>query len=433
VSTAPVLPSDDVRVRRAGYLVLLATVGVFVGWSVIAPLDSAAVAPGVVIVEGYRKSLQHLEGGIVKAIHVRDGDAVQPGQLLLELDDTRARADLEVVRGQYHALRAREARLVAERDGTAEPEFPPEFLVSGDPDLRDAVEGQRRLFRERRRSLDGERAVLEQRIGQLEEQIHGLQGVQTAKGRAVESYRVEIADLKKLFERGMGDRQRLRELERAAAELEGEQAEHAAAASAARVQVSETRLQILQLEQRFRTELVGELREAQDRSSGLKERIRALEDTLTRTRIVAPVAGTVVGLALHTVGGVVPAGGRLLDLVPAGVDLVVEAQVQPGDISRVYAGLPAHVRFTALKSRTTPVVDGVVETVSADRITDPAAHLSYFLARVRVSREALGVLGGKPLLPGMPAEVMIRTGERTLAEYLIKPLTDGFARAFREE
>ena len=433
MSTTPTLPTDDRWVRRAGYLLLLAGLGVFLVWSVLAPLDSAVVAPGVVIVEGYRKSVQHLEGGIVKAIHVRDGDQVEAGQLLMELDDTRARADLELVRSQYHGLRAREARLMAERDQRPEPVFPPELLGADDPVVRDAVEGQRRLFLERQRSLAGERAVLEQRIGQLDEQIRGLERVQVAEGRALESYKLEIADLQQLFQKGLGDRQRLRELERAAAELEGEQAKHAASAAAARVQISETRLQILQLDQKFRTELVAELREAQDRLAGLKERIRALEDSLSRTRIVAPVAGTVVGLAMHTLGGVVPAGGRMLDLVPAGVDLVIEAQIQPVDIARVHGGLEAQVRFTALKVRTTPVVDGVVETVSADRITDSSTRLSYFLARVRVSRDALAVLGDRPLLPGMPAEVMIRTGERTLAEYLVKPLTDGFARAFREE
>jgi len=427
------LPVSDRGVRRFGYAVLFLGLGGFATWSALAPLESAALAPGVVSVEGYRKTVQHLEGGIVRAVHVRDGDRVASGQVLVELDDTRARADLEVVRAQYLALRAQEARLLAERDGLPEPAFPPELLTDPDPDLAAARSGQQRLFQERRRSLQGEQAILAQRIEQLTEQIRGLEAVQAAKQAVIESYKSEIKDLRGLFERGMGDKVRLRELERAVATLEAERAEGLAETAAARAQVSETRLRVHQLEQRWRTELIAELRETQDRLAGLRERMRALEDTLARTRISAPTAGTVVGLALHTLGGVLPAGGRVLDLVPAEAALLVEAQLAPRDVARVQPGQSAQVRFTAFQHRTTPVLQGTVQTVSADSLLDSATRQSYYLVRVQVTSDVARALEGKALQPGMPAEVMVRTGAGTPGEYLVKPLLDGFARAFREE
>ncbi len=434
-SPAPApLRTDDRFERWVGIGILLAGVGGFGAWAALAPIDSAAVAPGVVTVELNRKTVQHLEGGIVRAILVREGDRVAPGDLLLRLDDTQALAQREIVRSQYLAGRALEVRLVAERDGYGEVTFPDDLLSAGDdPRVKEAIAGQQQVFAARARALSGETEVLAQRIEQLNEQIRGLEALSASKINRIASYQGEIKDFQKLFDKGLTDRLRLREMERLAAELEGERAEHQAAVAAARVKIGETRLEMVQLQRRQQTEVTQELRDVQAKLFDLRERMRALEDTVARTEVKAPVGGAVVGLAVHTVGGVVNPGGRILDIVPQDERLIVEAHVSPNDADRVSSGLEAQLRFSAFNLRTTPTVAGRVVTVSGDRIADPATKESYYLARIEVTREGIEDLRGLSLLPGMPVDVMIKTGERTFFEYLLKPLTDRVAKAFRED
>ncbi len=434
-SPAPApLRTDDRFERWVGIGILLAGVGGFGAWAALAPIDSAAVAPGVVTVELNRKTVQHLEGGIVREILVREGDRVAPGDLLLRLDDTQALAQREIVRSQYLAGRALEARLVAERDGYGEVTFPDDLLSAGDdPRVKEAIAGQQQVFAARARALSGETEVLAQRIEQLNEQIRGLEALSASKINRIASYQGEIKDFQKLFDKGLTDRLRLREMERLAAELEGERAEHQAAVAAARVKIGETRLEMVQLQRRQQTEVTQELRDVQAKLFDLRERMRALEDTVARTEVKAPVGGAVVGLAVHTVGGVVNPGGRILDIVPQDERLIVEAHVSPNDADRVSSGLEAQLRFSAFNLRTTPTVAGRVVTVSGDRIADPATKESYYLARIEVTREGIEDLRGLSLLPGMPVDVMIKTGERTFFEYLLKPLTDRVAKAFRED
>jgi epimerase transport system membrane fusion protein len=429
------LRTDDRLERRIGLLILLAAVGGFGTWAALAPIDSAAVAPGMVAVEFNRKTVQHLEGGIVREILVREGARVAPGDLLVRLDDTQALAQLEIVRSQYLASRAQEARLIAERDSYREVVFPDDLLAArSDPRVEEAIAGQQQVFAARSKALTGETEVLEQRIEQLNEQIRGLEGLSASKLQRIESYKTEIKDFKKLYEKGLTDRLRLREMERLAAELEGERAEHQASIAAAQVQIGETRLQIIQLQRKQQTEVTQELRDTQAKLSDLRERIRALEDTVARTVVRAPVGGAVVGLAVHTVGGVVTPGGRLLDIVPQDEQLIVEARVAPTDADRVSPGLEAQLRFSAFNVRTTPTVPGHVLTVSGDRITDPNNPKdSYYLARIQVTPEGMNSLRGLSLLPGMPVDVMIKTGERTFFQYLVKPITDRLAKSFREE
>lgn len=429
----PPLRTSDRPERLLGLAVLLFGLGGFALWAATAPIDSAAVAPGVVAVESSRKTVQHLEGGVIGDLLVREGDRVRAGELLLRLDDTEARAQFEIVRVQTLSLQAEEARLLAERDGAADIAFPADLLASaGDPRVDEAIAGQRRLFQARRRALEGEIAVLDQRIGQIGKQIDGLNALIASKTERIALYEEEIGGLKALFAKGMGDKSRLREWERLTAELRGERAEHQAAIAGAEVQIGEARLQIAQLRRRADSEVAEQLREVQPRLSDQRERLRALQKTLERTRVLAPVDGHVVGMRLHTVGGVVRPGDALLDLIPEGEALIVEAQVRPLDIDRVVPGLQAQIRFNAFNTRTTPLVSGRVLTVSADRLADPVTHLPYYLARIEVTPAGQSALAGLTLLPGMPAEVMIKLGERTFFDYLLRPLTDRVARAFRE-
>lgn len=435
-ATIPDAPTDDRSVRRIGYVILLLAFGVFGGWAALAELDSAAVAPGIVTVDSYRKTVQHLEGGIVKEILVRDGAVVKTGDVLLRLEDTQVRAQLEMIRNQYLTNLALDARLIAEREQRKKITFPDELLDANDDSrIKEIVVSQEREFEVRRATLQGEVAVLEQRIGQLEEQVRGLDATQAIKQKRIASYREEVEDMQKLFNRGLGDKLRLREMERLALELEGERAGHLSDMSRAKIQISETRLQILQRQKAFQEDVASQLRETQAKHFDLKERLRALSDILARIEIRATNDGVVVGMGVHTIGGVITPGSRILDIVPGNERMVVEAQVSPVDIDKVQVGLIADIRFSAFRTRTTPVVEGTVETVSADRLTDPATHQPYYLARIVVTEAGMETLTALNLtvVPGMPAEVMIKTGERTFLNYLLQPVTDSLARSFRED
>lgn len=430
---APSVPTDDRKARMIGLGIVLIAFGGFSVWAATAKLDSAVVAPGVVTVESYRKTVQHLEGGIVKDILVRDGDSVHADDILLRLDETQARASLEITRSKYLAARALEARLSAERDLQQGITFPEQLLrLRDDPRVQQTLDGQDRVFRARHEALQSEISVLAQRIKQLQVQISGLDTLQQTEQQRIVSLKEEVDDFRKLLKKGYVDKGHLRELERSVAALKGERAKHLAEIARAQVQIGETQLQILQLRKQFLSEVVAELRGTQTEIFDLEERMRALQDTLLRTEIRAPTSGTVVGLGVHTLGGVISPGIPILEIVPQGEPLVVEAQVQPTDIDNVHAGLSADTRFTAFQARITPVVEGRVVTVSADRLLHPADQTPYYLARVQVTPQGMERLQNLKLLPGMPAEVFIKTGERTLLEYLLRPLLDAFARSFKE-
>ncbi len=428
------VPTNDKPIWMFGLLILLGGLGAFTVWASVAPIDGAAVAPGTIAVESSRKTIQHWEGGIVREILVREGDEVQYGDVLVRLDDTEASSQLEIVRSQYRALRAREARLLAERDGLDEIEFS-ESLQGNieDPRVREAIVGEQRVFKTRRDALEGEKAVLGQRIEQLEQQILGLEAQVASRDRRIELFNEEIKGLEDLFKRGMGDKSRLREWERQVADLEGERSDQLSTIAATRVRISETELQILQLSHHRQSEVSTELREVETRLEDLVERQRALKNTLRRTEITAPVSGSVVSMNLHTIGGVIRPGDPIMNIIPADEELIIEAQVRPMDIDRVHAGLQADLRMSAFNARTTPKIPGSVITVSADILNDPKTGMPYYLARVRVTAEGIELLEGRNLQPGMPVEVMIITGERTFFDYLLRPLTDMFARAFRED
>ncbi|MCP4588748.1 MAG: HlyD family type I secretion periplasmic adaptor subunit [Pseudoalteromonas sp.] len=414
-------------------LIIFLMFGVFGVWSAFAPLDSAALAPGTITVKGNRKTVQHLEGGIVKQLYVKDGDIVKSGDPLVRLDDTQARAELQILKGQLYLVQAQEARLVAERDDLESIVFPDALVKAGDARAEDAQKLELQQFSVRRVSYEGEVEVFKQRVGQLQTQAKGLRALIKSKKSLIASYEEEINDNQELLSQGFVDKMRLREMQRSKENLLGEVAEHESSIAGITVQIGEAKLQILQLKKDLRSEVVGQLTEVQANLFDVRERIAAVEDRVNRALITAPVEGVVLGLSFHTVGGVVSPGKPILDIVPEGEELVIDAQVAPIDIDRVYVGLEADVRFSAFKSAVTPVVKGKVITLSADSLQNEDGS-SYYAAKVELTAEGREMLGEDlVLVPGMPAEVLINTGARTLLEYLIQPATNAFARSMIED
>lgn len=443
VSQNPSRPSPDVttsdrRFKLIGFFIIIS---VFFGlgtWAAIAPLASAAHAPGKIRVESNRKTIQHLEGGIVKSIPVRDGDAVTQGQVVMTLDDTQAKAQLEVVQGQYIIALAREARLVAQRDQRDEVEYP-QILVDleGDARAREAMAVQNQIFQVRKSAYENELALYAQKAEQLEAQMEGLEAQKKSSQRMVSSYSGELRDMRSLEKEGYAERRRVRELERQVADNEGRLGELIARIASTKSEVVEAKLQGLQLQKELQREVAAELNEVQERLFQLVEQRQALQDTLARTVIRAPQSGTVLELAVHTIGAVIREGEKLMDIVPEGERLVVEAKVSPVDIDRIAVGQTADIRFTAFKVRETPRVSGRLKTLSADSIVDPndPDQPPYYLAIIEITEEGLVELARNDLnlVAGMPAEVFVKTGERTLFQYLADPLLNTVARAFIED
>lgn len=426
------LPVDDRPTRRVGYLILFLTFGLFGSWATLAPLDSAALAPGVVTVKSYRKTVQHLEGGIVRELRVRDGDQVKTGDVLLVLDNTQARSEMEMMRSQLIAAQELEARLVAERDGLPEPLAVP-GLNPEDSRVREAHDSEARIFQTRRTSLLGEIGLQEQSIGQIEQQIRGFKAIIASKQSLARSYEEEIVDLRALLAEGYVDKLRLRDQERSLSRLQAEVAEQQSESARAAVQIGEAKLKILQLKKAFASDVAGQLGETRTKVYDLRERLATVQDRDQRTEILAPESGMVMGMTVHTLGGVISPGTPLMDIVPASEELIVEAQVSPMDIDRVAVGRPVDIRFSAFKSSTTPVIGGTLVQISADRLTNKDNGVSYYLARVAVTEEGRKALGNLALVPGMPAEVLINTGARTLLQYLMQPATNAFARSLIED
>lgn len=428
--------ADDRPVRRLGYLLILIVFGGFGAWSYLAPLGSAVVASGSVTVEGYRKTVQHLEGGIVKALHVRDGDNVTKGQVLVELDDTSTRAQLETLRGQLFSALAREARLIAERDGNASVIYPTELKnVSTEPRIQENMRVQDQSFAVRKQSRNGQIAIFKEQRQQLVAKIEGVRSQITSRTALSASLNKELIDFRAMLKEGYIEKQKITEFERRLAESEGDKGDFIANIATAQNQISEISLKILQIEKDFQREVMEELSKVQTELSELHEKTQWLTDTVARTVIKAPEAGMVLGLTVHTLGAVIPPGGHLLDIVPQQEKLIVEAQVSPIDIDRIHIGQQAEIRFSAFKSAKTLKIDGNLLTVSADRITDEKNETSFYLARIEVNKAGLEDLRKNDLVlvPGMPAEVLINTGDRTFFEYLMKPMSNIFARSFNED
>ena len=417
--------------KRIGMTLMFLVFVVFGGWAVLAPLNGAAFAPGTVTVKSYKKVVQHLEGGIVADILARDGDLVEQGQPLLVLDDTQPSASLEIATTQYTALRAKEARLVAERDGLEQIAYPKGFSTQ-DARTQQEVNAQNEIFAARKAANEGRAEILKQRINQLQNQVMGMKALRRSKEQLAASYADELRDTQALLAQGFSEKTRLRQAERSFASFSGEAAELTANIAATEVQIGEARLQILQQDSDFQNEVVTELGEVQTSLQDSRERVTALKDLVSRTTVVAPDTGVVNGMQVHTIGGVIGPGSPIAEIVPESDELVIEASVNTIDIDRVSEGQEARIRFSTFGS-SAPTIFGEVISISADAMQNDAAGMSFYLARVEVYEEGMEDLGDLALMPGMPAEVYINTGARTFIQYLFKPLSNAVARSFNED
>jgi len=424
---------SESRARRWGWLLVIAGLGGFMAWATLAPLDAGVAAPGTVVVSGNRKAVQPLVGGKVAELAVRDGDAVRVGQILVRLDDTQARSQLDVARGQWFTASAVEARLVAERLDHPQIEFPAALREAhADPRASASMALQRELFATRKRALASELAILEESIRGLEAQLHGVEASSRSRRTQTSLLRDEIARQRELVDEGFYPRNRLSEQERNLAALNAAIAEDAGNTGRIRQQIAETRSRMIARENQQRQEVESQLTEVQRDAGALLSRIEALEFDLRNTEIAAPADGLVVGLAVHTVGGVVGVGNPLMEIVPADEPLKIDAQIPPHLIDHVRAGLEVDILFPAFNRATTPNVAGRVLQVSADVLVEPQHGIQYFKAVIEVTSEGMHKLRQYEIRPGMPAEIFVRTGERTLLNYLLKPLTDRLQGALTE-
>jgi HlyD family type I secretion membrane fusion protein len=432
--TVPMAPSANWRRSvRMGYLIIFGAIGTFVAWASIARLDGAAVAGGVVASESYRRTVQHLEGGIVQQILVRDGDRVTAGQLLLKLDPTRTTAQNDLYGNQLAIYRAQEARLLAEFENRPALNFPPEVLARKDePAVRPMIEDQQRLFESRRRALTSNVQIAEAQIEQTKRESEQARSeIQTAQA-TLDQVEAELTQLRPLFQRQLVPTTRMAPLEREKVRLLGVISSGTIQTERLKERLSELELRRRQVEQDFRQETSVQLVEVRKQLSDASQQLLLTADIQTRTDIRAPLDGTVQQLRIFTVGGVVRPGEPILDVVPAEDDLVVRARVQPNDVDRVAPGMVAEVKFPAFHYIGNQIIRGSVKSISRDRLVDEATKEAYFAAEVVVDRATVPETIVRRLTAGMTADVILPTGERTVMEYLVRPLTDRWSKGMRE-
>mgnify|MGYP001353231484 CR=1 FL=1 len=404
----------------------------FGGWAALAPIDGAAVASGAVTVRSYSKLVQHLEGGIIENIFVDNGTEVEKGQPILVLDSTQSQTQLDIANSQFIFLKALESRLLAESDNQESINYPTDFPSLGDTATEERL-AQEEIFNARKAMIEGRIGVLEQRIEQLESQTIGLQALRASKEQLAASYSDELQDVIALLSQGFSEKTRLRELERNVANFNGEAADLSANIAVTQMSIGETRLEILQIQTEFLNEVVTELGQVQTNITDVSERITALTDIVSRTIIRAPESGIVNGLQVHTIGGVVTPGMQIVEIVPQKDDLIIEAKVSPMDIDRVAINQEATIRFSSFGNASVPTIYGQLINLSANSVFDQVTGTTHYLARVEVTPGGMEDLGDLDLMPGMPAEVFISTGDRTMLEYLFKPFSNAMARSFRED
>lgn len=428
-------PSDSIfSVALAGWIIIAVFFGGIGTWAVTAPLNGAVVGNAVVKVDGNRKSVQHLDGGIVKEMHVKEGDKVNLGDLLIVLDETQARAEYEVLTQQYVVLRATEARLLTELDHGSTLEMPNDLKArTEDTYLKSVWNGQVSQFESRRAALNGQRSVIREKINQLGSQIIGAEAQVKAYTDQITSVKAEAKDIAPLVERGLIARPRILQLERTSFGLEGQIADANANIAKARQAIAEQEQQIAQLDNDRMTDVTKDLRDTQARMLEVIPKAMNAKAVLGRMEIRAPYAGRVVALSVFSVGGVIQRGEKILDIVPDQDSLTIEAQIAVEDISDIRPNMRAEVHLTAYKQRIVPIIHGDVTQISADRLTDPKTNNPYYVAFVQIDRDELAAMPNIKLYPGMPATVMIPTIQRTAFEYIVGPLVMSFNHAFRQK
>lgn len=430
------LPDTDYqRILRRGLWILLLGFGGFLAWATLAPLDEGIPTTGMVVVESSRKTIDHLQGGIVEQILVREGQRVKAGDELLVLNQTQSRSALNATQTQWLTAIATLARLRAERDGNANIAFPPELqaAATSEPEVAALIRSQESLFRSRRQALDGELRIIRESVRGLEMQLSSLAQLRQGRETQIALFNEQLASFRDLRSQGFVSRNNLLELERQLAEVQSKLSEDMSNIAGINARLSEFRMRGAQRETEYRREVESQITEIQREVATLGERLNAQQDTVNRLVLRAPVDGTVVDLTANTIGGVVRPGDRVMDIVPNDDNLIIEARLPPQYIDRVHPGLLADIHFDAYSAKVErPVISGEVTIVSADVLTDPRSGESYFALRVQVSSDEAEKLRGLRLQPGMPTTVMVKTGERTLMVYLAQPLMRRFQGAFKE-
>lgn len=443
-TAAPGAPAPLAASRRSIRRHLLAGVAIVAllsggvgGWAATTQIAGALVTTGSVVVDSNVKKVQHPTGGVVGELRARDGDVVKAGDVLVKLDDTVTKASLAIVTKGLNALYARAARLQAELQGAQSVTFPKVLLdQAGDPEVQAVMASEKNQFEVRRAGRLGQRAQLRERVAQLQEEIRGLAAQEAAKGREIELINKELEGVRDLYNRNLIQISRLTALERDAARLEGDRGQFVASTAQAKGKIAETELQIIQIDKDLGAEVTKELREVNDKIGELVERKVTAEDQLKRIEIRAPQDGMVLQSNVHTIGGVITAGDTIMLIVPQSDTLSVEAKINPQDIDQVKIGAKVLLRLSAFNQRTTPELKGDVVRVSPDTTTDQRTGQSYYTVRVSIPADQLAQLArldNVKLIPGMPVEAFVQTGERTVLSYLAKPLHDQLMRAFREK
>jgi len=417
-----------------GLAVVVLLAGGLGGWASTAQISGALIAPGSVVVESNVKKVQHPTGGVIGELRARDGDVVKAGDVVVRLDDTVTKASLAIVTKNLDGLLARGARLEAEQRGLDKIVFPKTLLDRvDDPDVKAVMASESKLFEVRVNGRAGQKSQLRERVTQLNEEIAGLTAQEKAKDQEIALVEKELVGVRDLYDKHLVQLTRLTTLERDMARLSGERAQYIASRAQAKGKITETELQIIQIDKDMISDVSKDLRETNDKIGEFVERKITAEDQLRRVDIRAPQDGMVLQSTVHTVGGVITAGDAIMLIVPQADDLQVEAKVNPQDIDKLQVGQKTLLRLSAFNQRTTPELNGIVTRVSPDVTTDQRTGQSYYTIRISMPSEEVARLGDVKLIPGMPVEAFVQTGDRTLISYLIKPLSDQLMRAFREK
>jgi HlyD family secretion protein len=438
MSHVPEIAQEAAKSARLHLVLGLAVIFLMLGgigvWAARTEISGAVLGSGLVVVESTVKKVQHPTGGIVSEIYVKPGSKVNAGDLLVRLDETVTRANLQMISKQLDELVMREARLEAERDGAEKIEVPQSYRGrEGEPEIAKRIAGETAFFTSRRETIEGQKDQLTERIRQLKQEIAGIERQIQAKKEEVEIVNHELAGVVELEKQRLVTATRVNQLKRDITRLDGERGQLEAGLAETRGRITETEVEILRIDQDFKTTIIQELRDNLAQQAELVERRIAAEDQLHRVEIRAPQAGLVHELNVHTVGGVINAGETLMLIVPEGDTLIIEARIAPQDIDQVLNGSQqAYIRFSAFNAHTTPEVIGHVQNVSADLTVDRMTGMSYYVARISIPKSEIDKLDHKRLFPGMPAEVHFKTEDRTALAYLLKPVTDQMERAFRE-
>lgn len=428
---------EAINIAKIPIRVGAVTIGLFFGvfglWALIAPLDSASISTGTVIVSSNRKTIQHLEGGIIKHIHVKDGDTVSKNTLLVSLDDTAIQANLNVLRKQLLALTAKETRLIAERDLQYKIDFHLKvFLDLGYDEIERVMNSEKNQFNVHQKLIKEQLTIYQQKIKQLNEEVSAISSQKKAASTQLRLINKELKANETLHKQGYVPLQTIMDTQKQQAELQGQIGAYASTVAKAKQAIAETKIDSIKFQTEMLNQVITELQEVQVTMADLKERVTAAQDTLDRTRIRAQQEGIVTGLQYHTIGGVVAPGNPILEIVPQHEELIIQAKLLPKDVDVVHKGLTAKVRISASKAKNTPTLNGTVIHISADRFVDPNTGMPFFLAKIRLPESELKKLKGLALSPGMAAEVYVVTGKRTFLRYFFTPITDTLRKTFKE-